>query len=965
MVGETLAHYRILEKLGEGGMGVVYKALDTHLDRFVALKVLPPEKMSDPERKRRFVLEARAASALNHPNIVVIHDIDTARGVSFIAMEYVEGQSLSRRIGGQGLPIDEALDYAAQISDALAAAHAAGIVHRDIKPANVMVTAAPVAGRVKVLDFGLAKLTEHHPASEEALTATSDPATEPGVILGTVSYMSPEQAVGKSVDARSDVFSLGAVLYEMVAGRRPFQGDSQMATLLAIVHQAPAPLQHLPPELERLLRRCLEKDPGARYAAAGELHQQLVSCQARLAVHRRRSALWRPRRLVPACLLLLAIVVAAGRWYQRSARARWANSEGITEIRRLVDDQKYVEAFRVAEEVERYAPQNQALAALWPRMSRTVTLRTTPPGAQVYVKDYTNPSGEWRLLGPSPIERARIALQYCRWRIAKEGFETIEAADPFPPFGAAAAQPLEFPLAATGSLPAGMVRVPARQFRHPLGSFGLPGEPHLAGFLLDKFEVTNKQYKQFVDGGGYGKLRDFVDATGRPGPSTWALGTYPDGQDDYPVGGVSWYEAAAYCESAGKTLPTLFHWAQAAGVQALDYLIPLSNIGTKSLAKVGAHQGLSPYGAYDMAGNVKEWCWNAAGSQRFILGGAWNEAGYMFGDPDARSPADRSPANGFRCARYDDPRAIPAELTGPLRRERRDYSREQPVSGQVLEAYKGLFSYDRTPLNAKVESVDESAEHWIREKITFDAAYGKERVPAYLFRPKSGTPPYQTLVYFPGAGVENIPSSANLSGLGDIEPLVRSGRAVLYPIYQGTYERLVREGARAPVYLSLDAPVLAGPGAYRDKAVMMGKDLFRAIDYLETRADVQRDRLAYFGNSMGARVGSMFLTVDPRFRTAVFLNGGLHLLPKRFRAVEADEFQYVSRVKIPVLMINGRYDFLFSVDESQRALFRLLGTPERDKRQVLYDRGHSTPFVSHDEVREILDWLDRYLGKVN
>jgi len=263
MTGRTISHYEVLEKLGEGGMGVVYKARDSHLKRFVALKVLPPEKVADAERTQRFVREARSASALNHPNIVTVYDIDQSDGVDFIAMEYVEGKSLGELIGRKGLKLGEALKYAVQIADALAKAHAAGIVHRDLKPANVMVTGD---GRAKVLDFGLAKLTEPAPVGPEDPTLTEQPSTESGLVVGTAGYMSPEQAEGKTVDARSDIFSFGSVLYEMVTGRRAFRRDSPALTVAAILHLEPPPLPAgTPSELERLIARCLRKDPARRF----------------------------------------------------------------------------------------------------------------------------------------------------------------------------------------------------------------------------------------------------------------------------------------------------------------------------------------------------------------------------------------------------------------------------------------------------------------------------------------------------------------------------------------------------------------------------------------------------------------------------------------------------------------------------------------------------------------------------
>ncbi|MCX6638089.1 MAG: protein kinase, partial [Acidobacteria bacterium] len=265
MIGQRLLHYEIVEKLGEGGMGVVYKARDTHLDRYVAIKVLPPEKVADPGRKARFVQEAKSASALNHPNIVTVHDIASDGGTDFIAMEYVAGKTLDQLIPRKGMRLNDALKIAVKIADALAAAHAAGIVHRDLKPANVMVTGAPSGpGLVKVLDFGLAKLTETALGEDEA-TRTVKPRTEEGTVVGTAAYMSPEQAEGKTVDARSDIFSFGSVLYEMVTGRCAFQGDSRMSTLAAVLHHEPAAMgADVPHDLQKVIERCLRKDPERR-----------------------------------------------------------------------------------------------------------------------------------------------------------------------------------------------------------------------------------------------------------------------------------------------------------------------------------------------------------------------------------------------------------------------------------------------------------------------------------------------------------------------------------------------------------------------------------------------------------------------------------------------------------------------------------------------------------------------------
>jgi serine/threonine protein kinase/Tol biopolymer transport system component len=275
MIGATISHYQIVEKLGEGGMGVVYKARDLRLDRFVCIKILRPEQLKDESRKQRFIQEAKSASSLNHPNIVTIHEIDQAGGTDFMVMEFVAGKTLQQLIPGGGLPVADVLKYAIPIARALAAASAAGIIHRDIKPGNLMVGAN---GIVKVLDFGLAKLTAQEVSADDATQAIQGH-TEEGTIVGTAAYMSPEQAQAKPVDARSDIFSFGAVLYEMLGGRRAFQGANAVSTLAAILEKEPAPLaerdSRIPRELERVVMRCLRKDPERRFQTMADLRVAL------------------------------------------------------------------------------------------------------------------------------------------------------------------------------------------------------------------------------------------------------------------------------------------------------------------------------------------------------------------------------------------------------------------------------------------------------------------------------------------------------------------------------------------------------------------------------------------------------------------------------------------------------------------------------------------------------------------
>jgi len=323
LTGQTLSHYRILEKIGEGGMGVVYRAEDTRLKRSVALKLLPPQRVSDPARKRRFIKEARAASALTHPNIVTIYDIDQAGGMDFIAMEYVAGKTLDRQIPRKGMALDKVLGWGIQIAEALYAAHAAGIIHRDLKPSNIIESNN---GQVKILDFGLAKLAERETAggtTAEADRTSALPATDEGMILGTVTYMSPEQAQGKKVDARSDIFSFGAVLYEMISGGRAFEAESVAETMAAIIRDEPKPLgqvrNDVPDELARIIHRCLRKEPDRRFQSILDVSVELQEVQEALRSHpeagqpRVRNLRW----IVPVVVIAVALII--GWWLRRPA----------------------------------------------------------------------------------------------------------------------------------------------------------------------------------------------------------------------------------------------------------------------------------------------------------------------------------------------------------------------------------------------------------------------------------------------------------------------------------------------------------------------------------------------------------------------------------------------------------------------------------------------------------------------
>jgi serine/threonine protein kinase/tetratricopeptide (TPR) repeat protein len=315
VIGQTLAHYRIVEKIGEGGMGVVYRAHDESLDRDVALKVLPASSYSDPAARARLLREARTASQLNHPNICTIHEVGEAQGQTYIAMEFLEGQPLSARLAKGALPAEQVLRYGQQLADALAHAHERGVIHRDLKSANVMITPE---GRAKVLDFGLAKRCSGEELDE--VTRSQLSLTAPGALVGTLAYMAPEQLRGQPADARSDIWALGVVLYEMAAGARPFQAQTGFALTSAILNQAPQPLpSQVPTESKAVIERCLEKEPGLRYQRAGEVRAVLEAIEAGAVPPwvAWRYTLSRRRWLAPALATVVLLLSVAGLNFNR------------------------------------------------------------------------------------------------------------------------------------------------------------------------------------------------------------------------------------------------------------------------------------------------------------------------------------------------------------------------------------------------------------------------------------------------------------------------------------------------------------------------------------------------------------------------------------------------------------------------------------------------------------------------
>jgi formylglycine-generating enzyme required for sulfatase activity len=573
----------------------------------------------------------------------------------------------------------------------------------------------------------------------------------------------------------------------------------------------------------------------------------------------------------------------------------------------------------------------------------------------------------WRRLGTTPLTNIRLPLGVVRVKAEKPGFEAAEDVT-FQGAGGAAAPSLT--LIPAGTAPADMVRAAPAPGGFTVFVFGLSTpRVKLDGFWIDRHEVTNRQFKAFVDAGGYRRRefwRDpfvtggrtlpfeeamalFHDATGRPGPATWTVGSYPEGEDDFPVSGVSWYEASAYAAFAGKALPTIYHWYWVASQGLTGYVIPFGRYNAARPLPVNRTQALHRFGARDLAGNVKEWCLNDGGEgRRYILGGGFDESPYLFRDADARSPFDRGANFGFRTVKYDAGDQSAGAASGIVLPPSRAFADKKPASDEVFAAYRRQYSYDRTDLAPKIEAVDQTNAQWRVEKVSYAAAYGAERVILYLFLPTQGNAPYQPIVYMPAAGAwdqRGSPPTAN----PPFGFLLRSGRAIAFPIYKGSYERSTAEFN--------GGDDLKTTSRWRDYVIMFSKDLGRTLDYLATRSDIDSGRTGFYGVSRGAALAPVMLAVEPRIKAAALWIPGLY---RETIAPEVDAVHFAPRVTIPVLQLSGRYDYNFPDETSSAPFFQALGTRADQKRRVIYDTGHNLP--PNDAIRETLNWFDLHLG---
>jgi formylglycine-generating enzyme required for sulfatase activity/dienelactone hydrolase len=988
LVGQTLGHYRVVSLIGSGGMGQVYLAEDPRLGRKVALKTIAQGPIG--EARSRFMREARLASAFDHPNICAIHDVGESSGQCFIAMQYIEGQSLKQLIGGRPLPLDTLLPIALQIADALGAAHQRSIIHRDIKPGNIIVTSR---GQAKVLDFGLAKLLV--PESPDILRTEG--------VVGTPAYMSPEQARGGEADHRSDIFSFGAVLFHMATGSAPFHGESSVDVMRAVITERHAPPRELkpdmPPALAAVIDRAMAKSPADRYQSVEEMASDLraIAEQISLPTHPAFVSARRRRRLTNAAFVAVSLAVVLGWFAWHTASLRWARQQ-VPAIERLAQAGRSFEAYDLAVRVRKYRPGDPALTRLMLSLADSLSVTSEPAGAQVYLKRFvpgrTSESLPATFVGTTPISKLEVARGSYVVSVHKDGFApfqrtwfnaasgSLEAPIPgFPPIE------IEANLMPAGKAPAGMVFIPGGNDRLATtwGQRPTDAKVILDDYFIDKFEVSNREYKEFIDADGYRNpsywpqsfvengstlsraeaLRTMVDTTRQPGPRNWSGGTYPEGKADHPVTNITWYEAAAYAAFRGKSLPTIFQWEKAARYRANNNFLGVTmpwemhdgsiagraNLNTRGTVSGGSFEfGMSPFGCYDMAGNVAEWCVNETSEGFITSGGSFASLPQAWGFYGSYPAFRYSDEIGFRCVLNS---AGPSNDQGAMAINiEPDVPHFDPLPEKEVRTFFAHYEYDKeAPLGARVARTETN--EWWRDKIEYNGADG-QRALAYLYVPKHFPAPHQVIHLFPAGDVTQRFRTVPQSIEADYGSLVRSGRAVFAVVLGGFLERDLPAG-----WVDFDrATIEYVDGATIEYVEAMAKhiiELRRGLDYLLARGDVDAGRMAFMGNSFG---GPMMVlpTIESRYGAVILVGPGIG---KTREHPAANAVNFVPLIQPPKLLVHGIYDEASPMRTVAEPLLNLLTEP---KEMFPYPGGHRPD--PEELVQVVNAWLDDIFGPV-
>ena len=986
MIGRTILHYKITDKLGQGGMGIVYKAEDTKLKREVAIKFLPHSFNVSEKDKEKLKAEAQIAAGLNHPNIATVYAIEEFGDDTFIVMEYVKGKELKDLFkvpSGRKFKLSEIIDYALQITEGINTAHKKGIIHRDIKSSNIMLSDD---GRIRVMDFGLAHIH-------------GDPNfTKKGSTPGTTAYMSPEQLKGEEVDFRSDIWSLGIVLFEMLTGQPPFHGNFDQAIIYSILHERPKSIKKLnpdvPDELEQIVLACLEKDRKKRIQSTEELLTKLkaIKSNSSLSISGKFSAsrLKISKTGLVASIIISSILILLAVFLPIKKIFIPVNVEDLTkQLDTLVSERNYFAAFDLAKEYQNELSDNPTFNQLSLFIYDTLSISTNPEEANIYLKRFDptdqNSTNKREYVGVTPINNLMVARGDYLVTIEKVGYSAVQRI--------AASFPIikEYPvprrvinisakLLKTNEIDSNMVFVPGSDYKVVSWSlFNLP-EVKLNDFQIDKYEVSNAAFKEFISAGGYVKkeywkhpfikdgkeiswndaMKLFIDRSQLPGPRSWINQDFPEGKGNYPITDISWYEAVAYAEFKGKSLPNVYQWEKAARngvinyqgmslpwgvVYSLDKSDERANFKGKGTEPVDKYEfGISAFGCYNMAGNVKEWCLNNSSDGYSITGGSWEDIYYVYGDFGSVPGFYSSKSLGFRCVRN-----LAAVENDPASASiNRDHKVEtyKPVAESEYKKLLTYYNYDKRPLNSKVLFREEK-ENWIEEKIEFDCPLG-DRITGFLFLPKNAQEPFQSIVWDPHGAVYELGAPANWSAEILFSGNIKSGRALFVIVPKGSPSRKWEYGENWPDISTV---------LYRDRIIHWVTENRVGLDYLSTRKEIDMKKLVWLPTSHIDQ-GLIIPAVDSRFHSVVLVACGIYSDSKK-ALPEANPINFVSHYNVPTYLLYGKYDEVMPYNLSVEPFYKLL-TNHKDMQLV--NSGHIPPIEIRVPI--INNWLDESLGLV-
>ena len=653
----------------------------------------------------------------------------------------------------------------------------------------------------------------------------------------------------------------------------------------------------------------------------------------------------------------------------------WVNNFMLPQVQDFISKDDNVAAWLTSSRINSFAPFFSTISGEDENISALASIRTQQDGVSVSWKAYGQVD-DWRFLGKTPLKPMRLPRGILKFKLEKEGYETtyFSSSNPSLKFYNSPFDPgwnLEpINLQPQGSVPNGMIYIQGGNFVPALTGSGV--DPvFLHPFYIDKFEVTNKDYKEFLDAGGYSNSQywvemDFikdgialsfeeakkmmVDSTGMTGPAGWEVGTYLQGTENYPVTGISWYEALAFARYKGNILPPMYHWAKAA-FPPDEIVSPISpkllkraNFSKEKITNVG--QGEGAYGTFDMAGNAKEWVWNIFGGRGLTLGGAFDEPTYLASQTAPEPRMNRSLKNGFRTVRLINPRDLnpfgdPIETQAP-----RDLSYYKPMSEEVFNVYARSYQVSSSRPKHTEVYIDDSHPVWIKEKISLDVGYNNETMDVLIFKPKNSFGPSSPVIIHPGANYYTTPPEIDDVNPGEfsLDFLIKSGKTLVWPAWKGSLNRM-------PENRSSNEDTLR---QFRSQFIAWVDDTDKTLDYLETRSDIDSNNIFYLGMSYGALFNTHTLLFEDRYKGAILYVGGA--FPTYPPLV--DGINHLPRIKTPFLMLNGEQDYLVP-KSAANFFFQSTGTPSEDKKIIFYDSGH-WPLPRNQMIKETLSFIDQY-----